>query len=240
MREILLKLIVPLMLMISSILGFSADSNASAGGKCQNIAAEDVPEAVTKFVPSGWQIESLLASKLSRDSTEIYVSVLTDRVNPLASVASAKPNVGNRKLLIVIGNNNDWRLSAIGDKVLRCAKCYGALGGDAGGSPDVAFKQDILTIHESGGSREMWDVIVRFRYDFGLKRFVMIERKITTTDRISHMASVNTVNYTKGTQIIEITSIDDQGNRHVMHKEKKIKRFARFIENYDFESEDKP
>lgn len=231
-----IRLIVLLLIIFAGVRGVAVNGDSGSGEKCEKIIADSVPTPATKFVPSGWCVESLLAGKLSKKSTGIYIAVLTDRLN---QTLVSKSNAGNRKLLVVV-DLDGWRVSAIGDKALRCAKCYGALGGDAGGSPDVSFKEDVLTIRETGGSREMWVVAIRFRYDFDLNRFKLIDKKNIRTDRFSHSGNSSIVDYVNRTQVVEKFSFDEQGVRHTTRQTKKIRQIDRFIEDYDYESEDNP
>lgn len=238
MKNYLIKTTIILLLCVNcGSCSFLAKANGSIVENGKTNAINAVLTAVAKLLPSGWDVESMLDGMLSRDSTKIYIIVLTNKIN---AAISNRQNGGNRKLIIIADKNNNFRILSSGDKVLRCATCYGINEGNIGGFPNISFDRDVITICESGGSREMWGVTLRFCYDYKIQRFKMIAKKIISNDRISHVRSLNVVDYKKMTQTIINSFINNQGVELETRKKQKIGELQHFLEDYNFEFEDQP
>jgi hypothetical protein len=183
------------------------------------------------FVPKGWVIETQIEGDLNKDSKpDIVLGLIEDLPDRVKDV----PQDRSRALLILFRSEGGaLQLAAASARLLRCTTCFGMLQT----SPIIKVAKGVLIVNHVYGSRDSVDYTLRFRYEPGLKRFLLIGEDIKSTDRLTGLSTVESTNYLTGQKIIESHRFDDKQQRDVLvsQKTQSVPRTVKSIEqiNYD-------
>src|ERR1044072_8195736 len=160
------------------------------------------------FVPRGWKIEEQVEGDLNADSTPDTVLKLIEDL-PEETPEGAL-NIRYRALLVLFQTGaGKLERAAAGTRVLQCTGCGGMLGNPGGGV--ITVERGVLVVDQLSGSRELRNLIQRFRYDTRLKRFVLIGEDVVNADRLMGQRTSVSSNFLTGVKITSTTRLDKSG-----------------------------
>jgi hypothetical protein len=143
------------------------------------------------FIPSGWQLESVVNGDVNRDGREDALIVLIEAALPPGRQETEVS--GKRTLLVLLKSENGIFQPLVEAKhLLRCKSCYGALSGPDGGSPEIKITKGVITVEDNWGSRETVNTRLSFRYDPVKKKILLIGEDVEEHDRATgNLSSVS-------------------------------------------------
>jgi hypothetical protein len=196
--------------------------------------------AARDFVPRGWKLEGdaegEIAGDLNKDAVPDAVLRLVEDVP--AEAADGTYNARYRALVILLAKpGGGFKRAAVASRLLGCTLCAGVLGDPAGGNVQLDIKNGVLNVHQLSGSREATDLTQRFRYDAGVRRFVLIGEDVENYDRLEGGGSSVSTNYVTGLRVEKRTRATREGHDPVLvsNKTTHVKFVRRFIEDVDYD-----
>ena len=181
--------------------------------------------ALSKFVPPGWEIEKKLTADLNADSLPDFALELIE--NKPEKDQSGDPTERARALVIVL-QNQDGKLARAGvaDKLLQCTRCGGAFYGVLEAPTNVKIEKGVLVVEQDHGSRDLTNTTYRFRYEHETQRLMLIGFDFSDTDRLTGKDVSESTNYLTGVRRV---------TRGKATTSSTIPRKKIFIEDVDYE-----
>ncbi|HEX8351191.1 MAG TPA: hypothetical protein VF598_14605 [Hymenobacter sp.] len=179
----------------------------------------------TSFVPTGWQLEHQLTADFNADQRPDKALLLLEKK------IVGQENSGDERALVVILAQADgtWQRAGASNKAVYCKSCFGMLGGDEGGTPDLSIKKGVLIIYQEGGSREAWNSTTRFRYEPSTKRMRLIGADEVVVDRAEGNMMTTSTNLLTGVQEISKGKVDQD---QLKKTQRSLKLPKRYLEEY--------
>ncbi len=168
------------------------------------LATKDTGAAPAEFLPAGWSLESTTTGDLNGDGIDDVVLVLLE--------TDVNKDDRGRALLVLVKDGANWKRLAANRGLAACFKCGGASAGDA--APRLTIKKGVLTIDQSGGSRERYGTSHKFRLDKATGKFVLIGLDQSNADSVVGGSTLISDNLLNGARITTTTppSRDEEGN----------------------------
>lgn len=170
------------------------NNSATASDVSINIKEQIYAEVKPAFV-----LENLIQNDISGDNDKDVIVVLKE----ISDQKNKEGNSGNRQLIIFKNMGSDI-LKKVGfsNRVLLCSSCYGSLAGPQGGSPQIKISaKGVIDISQQSGSREISDVVLRFKYDANKNRILLIGKDANYSDRATGESVNTSINYITGSVI---------------------------------------
>lgn len=172
------------------------------GAPASPVPALEVPEtgaSASEFAPKGWQVESSVEGELNGDArADLLVVLLQD-----GEVDRA------RALVWLHGEAKGFRLVDVNSTLLACFECLGVKGGTA--APQISIAKRVVSISQSGGSRDAYGSTHRFRFDGKEVKLIGLDR--TTMDTLTGAGTSISRNFLTGVTVAQTTpaQTDDNG-----------------------------
>ncbi|GGF19219.1 hypothetical protein [Hymenobacter cavernae] len=180
----------------------------------------------TSFVPSGWLVERQLTADLNADTRPDKVLLLNEK-----KIAGQEDSGDERALVVLLAQpDGTWKRVGATNKAVYCKSCFGMLGGDEGGTPDVSVKKGVVIIYQEGGSRESWNSTTRFRYEPSTNRMRLIGLDEVVVDRAEGDISTTSTNLLTAIQEVSKGRIDQD---QVKKTRRTLKLPKRYLEEFN-------
>ncbi|WP_051666539.1 hypothetical protein [Pedobacter sp. R20-19] len=119
-----------------------------------------VPTALKKYIPKGFDALEMAKGDLNRDAYADIILVLKKRGEEKTSDVINHPE--KRPLLILLGQaDKTYKLAARSDNSVYCVDCGGMMGDPFTG---ITIKNGYFSVEHYGGSGQRWTRIVTFKY----------------------------------------------------------------------------
>jgi len=198
--------IIPFLPLLVILLGWTAQARAD-GFPVKDLPSEG--KALVDFVPKGWTVEDQAKGDLNGDGVADIAAVLVQG-KPDGGRSEAGDEL-QRAVIVLLGSDKDKFIRAgTNSKFLSCKGCGGIKEG-AG----IGIKKGVLVVDQMSGSREFANETLRFRYDPGTQRFVLIGRDVETGDGARGTGTTVSSNYLTGRKITEPYRYDKTGERKI-------------------------
>jgi hypothetical protein len=190
---------------------------------------------MTDFVSVGWQIESVIQGDLNGDTKPDVVLELIESLPQMPGEGISPER--NRALVILLQTEaGGFHRVAVARQLLRCVACFGTMAGAEGGGAEIKVTKRVILVEELWGSRETVNTRLRFRYDSGSKRVVLIGEDIERFDRATGSRLRESSNLLAGIKLTEAERYDEKLDRLIKVDTKKqhIPKIKRFIEDINY------
>lgn len=191
------------------------------------------------FLGTGWKIERQISCSFSPHlkNAILVVAIEAPASTPEPQREDSNQFEGNRTILIVVKDNDKFKLIGRGDNVLRCSKCYGMLGPIEGGRPEISVQKGKIIIRENGGGRYTFDEKIIFEFNEKSQKFELILKIRNSLDRVTGDSSTDIWNCKTQTLSKEITKqILPSGKETKITSSSKLHECKIYLETYDFEN----
>jgi hypothetical protein len=185
-------------------------------------------QAITDFIPQGWEIEKEVSGDLNNDGK-------ADRVLQIAEVgdSGARP----RSLLILKATTSGWETIATAPKLLLCSGCAGMLGGPKGQHIRLTIENGVLIVNQLAGSRSAIAMTHRLWIDRASQKVVLIGEDLRPYDRANGNEIIDSRNFLTGKQIVKEYQGQRKGQKKLIRTQTlKVSRDLMAIESVDIEA----
>jgi hypothetical protein len=202
----------------------------SENGWDQGLTTSNNPakQAITDFIPQGWEIEKEVSGDLNNDE-------LADRVLQIAEVgdSGARP----RSLLILKATTSGWEKIATAPKLLLCSGCAGMMGGQKGQHIRLTIENGVLIVNQLAGSRGAIAMTHRFWIDQASQKVVLVGEDLRPYDRVNGNEIIDSRNFLTGKQIVKEYQGQRKGQKKLIRTQTlKVSRDLMAIESVDIEA----
>lgn len=148
--------ILLLLLLSGYLISCSDDTQAD---QTSNTVQSQIDPLAT-FIPQGYAILDSAYGDLNLDTLPDLVLILKKEGEETSSEPAYQPE--ERPLLILIGENEGFRLAAQNKRSVYCVNCGGMMGDPYQG---MTIKNGYVSVEHYGGSGSRWSRIITYRYD---------------------------------------------------------------------------
>ncbi|HTH51323.1 MAG TPA: hypothetical protein VL501_05290 [Pyrinomonadaceae bacterium] len=185
---------LPPMLLVVIALAVSGLAQGPAFEVSKLPTSAATPDA---FTQAGWKVEEVVKGDLNGDGKP-------DAAIKLAQIEASRESgiEGDRVLVIVFGDGGQWKLAAVGTKILQCVDCGGAFYGVMPAPANVNIvKGGQLIVENEHGSRDVSNSRFTFRYNAASGKFLLIGYDYTDNDRLTGAWTTESTNYSTNVRI---------------------------------------
>ncbi|GGE65577.1 hypothetical protein EV200_106212 [Pedobacter psychrotolerans] len=144
---------------------------ADLGNRYQVDDEVQVPVALKKYIPKGFEALEMAKGDLNRDAYPDVILILKKRGEEKTSDVNDHPE--KRPLLILLGQaDKSYKLAARSDNSVYCVDCGGQMGDPFTG---VTIKNGYFSVEHYGGSGQRWTRIVTFKYSPAEKNWFLFK-----------------------------------------------------------------
>lgn len=130
-----------------------------------------VPMALKKYIPKGFDALEIAKGDLNRDAYADVILVLKKKGEEKTSDVIDHPE--KRPLLILLGQaDKSYKLAARSDNSVYCVDCGGMMGDPFTG---ITIKNGYFSVEHYGGSGQRWTRIVTFKYSPAEKNWFLFK-----------------------------------------------------------------